>query len=55
MNIKSLIYTALKISNDINSVSQSYRRRSPRPILNRIGRRAYGKGTGRLASKIFKN
>ncbi len=43
---KSLIYEALKISNDVNAVRRG---RVPR----RIGRRIYGRASGRLARKLF--
>lgn len=46
MNFKSALYKALKYSNDINAVQKN---RVPR----RIGRRLYGKATGRLARRIF--
>lgn len=47
MRTKSLIYKLLRISNDINAVKRGC-------IGRRIGRRVYGKVTGRLARKIFK-
>ncbi len=45
--MKKLIYKALKLSNDINAVSKG-------KDGKRIGRRAYGKATGKLARKLFK-
>lgn len=47
IKLKSLIYKLLRISNDINSVRKG-------TVGRRIGRRVYGKATGRLARKIFK-
>lgn len=44
---KSLIYKALRISNDINAIKRG-------KIGQRIARRAYGKATGRIARKLFK-
>ena len=46
MNWKSALYKGLKYSNDVNAVRKN---RVPR----RIGRRMYGKVTGRLARRIF--
>lgn len=46
MTLKSALYKALKYSNDINAVRKN---RVPR----RIGRRLYGKASGRLARRIF--
>ena len=45
--MKSLLYKALRISNDINAVRRG-------KIGQRIARRAYGKATGRLAARIFR-
>ena len=45
--MKKLLYKALKISNDVNAVSKGN-------VGKRIGRRAYGKATGKLARKLFK-
>lgn len=41
-------YRALALVNDVRAV-----RRGPRAVVRRIGRRAYGKATGRLARRIF--
>lgn len=41
-------YRALAAVNDARAV-----RKGPRAIVRRIGRRAYGRATGRLARKIF--
>lgn len=46
MNLRSALYRGLRISNDVRAV------RTGR-IGRRIGRRAYGKATGRLARKLF--
>jgi hypothetical protein len=51
--VKRFLYRALRISNDLTAVGRSVRTRSPRPITRRIGRRIYGKATGRLARRIF--
>lgn len=47
INIKSLIYKGLRISNDINAVKKG-------KIGQRIGRRTMGKATGKLMRKMFK-
>lgn len=47
MSFKSAIYKALRISNDLNAIAKGKAGR-------RIGRRIYGKATGRLARKMFK-
>lgn len=46
MTFKSAIYKALKYSNDVNAVRKN-------KVPRRIGRRIYGKATGRLARRIF--
>jgi hypothetical protein len=46
MSFKRTMYRLLKYSNDVNAVRKN---RVPR----RIGRRIYGKATGRLARKLF--
>lgn len=47
MGLKSFLYKALKVSNDINAVKKG-------KVGRRVGRRVYGKATGKLARKIFK-
>lgn len=47
MSFKSFLYSALKISNDINAVQKG-------KIGKRIGRRLAGKATGRLFGKLFR-
>lgn len=47
MSFKSTIYKMLRISNDINAIKKG-------KVGRRIGRRIYGKATGRLARKLFK-
>lgn len=47
MNIKSLIYKALRISNDINAIKKG-------KVKQRIGRRITGKATSRMMNKMFK-
>lgn len=47
MRIKSLIYKALRISNDINAVKKG-------KIGQRVGRRVAGRTTGKLMRKMFK-
>lgn len=44
--MKNFLYQLLKLLNDLNAVQKG---RVPR----RIGRRVYGKATGRLARRIF--
>ena len=46
MSFKSALYALLKWSNDYNAVKKGR-------VGRRIGRRIYGKGTGRLARKWF--
>ncbi len=48
LGIKSTLYRALRLSNDINAV-----RRGPKAIARRAGRRAFGKITGRLMGRLF--
>ena len=43
---KSLAYEVLKVSNDVKAIRQGR-------VGRRIGRRLYGKATGRLARRIF--
>ena len=45
--MKKLLYKALKVSNDVNAISKG-------KVGKRIGRRVYGKATGKLARKLFK-
>lgn len=47
MSIKSALYKALRISNDINAVRRGR-------VGRRIARRAYGRATGRLARRLFR-
>lgn len=47
------VYTALKYYNDARSIVRAFQTRSLTPILRRVGRRAYGKASGRLAGRIF--
>lgn len=47
MGLKSKIYTALKISNDINSIMKG-------KAHKRIGRRISGKMSGKAMKKLFK-
>lgn len=44
--MKRLLYKLLALSNDVNAVRRGR-------VGRRIGRRVYGKATGRLARKIF--
>lgn len=46
MKFKTFAYKALKYSNDANAVKKN-------KVGRRVGRRVYGKATGRLARKIF--
>ena len=47
MSFKSMIYTLLKVSNDINAVNKN-------KVGRRVGRRIAGKATGRAFGKLFK-
>ena len=47
MNLKSLIYTLLKFSNDLNAIHKN-------KVGRRVGRRIAGRITGRGFGKIFK-
>lgn len=44
--MKRLIYKLLAISNDVNAVKRG-------KVSRRVGRRVYGKASGRLARKLF--
>ena len=46
MSFKSDLYKALALSNDVNAIRKG-------KVPRRIGRRIYGKITGRLARRIF--
>ena len=46
MSLKSDLYKALALSNDVNAIRKG-------KVPRRIGRRIYGKITGRLARRIF--
>jgi hypothetical protein len=46
VTLKSAIYRCLKLSNDANAIAKG-------KVGRRIGRRIYGKATGRLARKLF--
>ena len=46
MSLKSDLYKALALSNDVNAIRKG-------KVPRRIGRRIYGKVTGRLARRIF--
>jgi hypothetical protein len=48
VNWRSLGYKILRTANDVRAV-----RGGPRKIVRRVGRRAYGKASGRLARKLF--
>lgn len=47
MTWRSFLYAALRLSNDFRAVQRG-------TVGKRIGRRAYGKVTGRLASRLFR-
>ena len=47
MGLRKALYTLLKFSNDLNAVSKGKTKR-------RIGRRVYGKASGKLARKLFR-
>lgn len=53
MGTQRTIYQALKYFNDAKAVHRAARKGSAKPIVRRVGRRVYGKLTGRLARKIF--
>jgi hypothetical protein len=44
--MKRLIYRLLALSNDVNAIRKG-------KVARRVGRRVYGKATGRLARRIF--
>lgn len=44
--MKNFLYKLLRLSNDVNAIKKG-------KVVRRIGRRAYGKGSGRLARKLF--
>ena len=45
--MKKLLYSLLKYSNDINAVKKG-------KVGRRVGRRIYGKASGKMARKLFK-
>lgn len=47
MNLRSAIYRALRMSNDIRAVRR-------KRLARRLARRVYGKATGRLARRLFR-
>ena len=47
MSVKSLIYTLLKLSNDVNAVQKN-------KVGRRVARRVAGKATGKLFGKVFR-
>lgn len=47
------IYRVLRFLNDLRAIDRAITTRSPNPIARRIGRRIYGKATGRLAARLF--
>lgn len=53
MSIQRSIYQGLKIWNDVRAVRRAAEQGSAKPVVRRVGRRVYGKLTGRLARKIF--
>ena len=46
MSLKSDLYKALALSNDVNAIRKG-------KVPRRIGRRIYGKASGWLARKLF--
>jgi hypothetical protein len=53
MKIVSALYAGLKWHNDARAVGRAVSSGSSGPIWRRLGRRAYGKATGRLAGRLF--
>lgn len=51
--MRTLLYRALKYSNDVRAVRRSLEQGTPAPVVRRAGRRVYGKLAGRLARKLF--
>ena len=47
------IYRALKYYNDVKAANRALEQRSTSPIARRVGRRIYGKITGRIARRLF--
>lgn len=47
MSVKSMIYKALRISNDINAIKKG-------KIAQRVGRRITGRMTSKMMNKMFK-
>ena len=48
MSVQRIMYKLLALSNDAKAV-----RRGPKAVARRVGRRAYGRASSRLARKIF--
>jgi len=53
MGAQRTAYRLLAIVNDVKAVDRAARTGSAAPIVRRVGRRVYGKATGRLARKLF--
>lgn len=53
MNLQRAAYAALKYANDLKAVQRAAKTDSFAPIGRRVGRRVYGKVSGRLARKLF--
>ncbi|CAN5798848.1 hypothetical protein BH23ACT2_BH23ACT2_20080 [soil metagenome] len=47
MGLRRSMYRALRYSNDVRAVRRG-------TIHKRVGRRAYGRATGRMARKLFR-
>jgi hypothetical protein len=47
------IYRGLKYYNDLKALNRAISSGSADPLFRRVGRRIYGKVTGRLAGRIF--
>lgn len=53
MSTQRTIYALLKYANDLKAVRRAARTGTLAPIGRRVGRRVYGKASGRLARKLF--
>lgn len=53
MSLQGLVYAGLKYGNDLKAASRAAQTGSFAPVGRRVGRRIFGKLTGRLARELF--
>lgn len=52
MGWKSVVYTGLKISNDIEAFNRAMEQGSAQPVNRRVKRRLLGRAFGRLMGRV---